>query len=139
MKKLLRISSVFTSFIFLFWTGNAIGQIDSVNVSIHFETGQSPVDSMLTTDILEVDIAVYDIDFFGEAVVSVYDAASSDYPVSKIKMTKQEFIDESQLNGSVVTMKFYGIDPQGSYRIDTQVRNYQGANFQLISTNHNIQ
>ena len=116
--------------------GLVSAQLDSVNVDIHFEVDQDPMDTTQTIDAMHVDAEIFDVDFMGEVITTVYDAASN-YPLAMIKMTKQEFIDEGLKNGDVVTTIFYGLDPADSFQIVTEVRNFQGATFPMITTDYN--
>ena len=133
--KTLRYRLLFTAVFFTFCLP-VFGQIDSVDVNIHFETGTSPWDSS-TVDILHVDVSVYDVDFLGVVVATLYEAGT-DYPISMVKMSLAEFITANQKSGETVTVLFYEIAPEGSYRIETQVRNFQDANLPLVVTNHNL-
>ena len=135
MHKLQKMSLVL---LFTIYGAFSFAQIDSVTINLHFETGTDPDDSTLTIDVLHVDASIYDVDFMGEVIVTVYDAAS-DFPMARIKMTAQEFTDANLISGDTTTIKLYGLDPAGSYRVETLVRNYQGANFPVISTDYNIQ
>jgi hypothetical protein len=116
-------------------------QIDSVDVNLNFtvETDSTILDSLgnySIIDVINVNATINDVDFLGEVLVTVYDS-SLDYPIAMIKMTAQQIIDANQKVGSVVTVKLDGIDPSGSYRVETQVRNFQGANFPMVTTNYN--
>lgn len=122
----------------LMYSVQSYAQIDSVTVNVHFETGIDPADSSLMVDVMHVEASIYDIDFMGEVVTTVYESVSN-FPIALVKMTKQEFIDENLKSGDTITTMFYDIAPAGSYRIETVVRNFQGANFPTIITNHNLQ
>ena len=130
--------------LFLFFSSTFISfsQIDSVNVNIIFttEVDSTTTDSLgmyVIDDVINVNASVYDIDFLGEVIVTIYDHAT-DYPIAMLKMTKQQIIDADQKVGSTVTLKIYEIDSAGSYRVETQIRNFQGANFPMVITNYNI-
>ena len=133
MRKLQKMSLIL---LFTIYGVFSFAQIDSVTVNLHFETGTDPGDSSLTIDVLHVDASIYDIDFMGEVIVTVYDATAG-FPMGRIKMTAQEFTDQNLLNGDIVTIKLYGLDPVVPYRTETHVRNYQGANSPVISTDYN--
>lgn len=134
--KNLRFRLLLTVAFFTFWAP-VFGQIDSVDVDIHFETGTTPWDSVTTVNILNVDVSVYDVDFLGLVIVALYEGGT-DYPIAMVKMTLAELIAAGQKSGDTVTLFLYEIDPAGSYRIETQVRNFQDANLPLVVTNHNI-
>ena len=124
------------------FSSNSYSQIDSVNVAITFtaEVDSTTTDSLgmyVIEDVINVSTSVHDVDFLGVVIVTIYDHAT-DYPIAMLKMTKQQFIDLNQKVGSTVTLKIYGIDNAGSYRIEIQVRNFQGANFPMVITNYNI-
>ena len=121
---------------------SSFSQIDSVNVNVTFtiETDSTNLDSLgnyVVLDVINVNATIHDVDFLGEVIVTVYDSAT-DYPIAMRKMTAQQIIDANQKVGSVVTLKLDDIDPLGSYRVETQVRNFQGANFPMVITNYNI-
>ena len=127
--------------VLVFASSFSYSQLDSVNVDITFttEVDSTTTDSLgmyVIDDVINVNASVYDVDFLGEVIVTVYDHAT-DYPIAMLKMTKQQIIDADQKVGSTVTLKIYGIDDAGSYRIETQVRNFQGANFPMVITNYN--
>ena len=128
--------------VLVFASSFSYSQLDSVLVNITFttEVDSTTTDSLgmyVIDDVININASVYDVDFLGEVIVTVYDHAA-DYPIAMLKMTKQQLIDANQKVGSTVTLKIYGIDNAGSYRIETQVRNFQGANFPMVITNYNI-
>ena len=123
-------------------SSNANSQIDSVNVDITFslETDPTNLDSLgnySPMNVMNVNASIYDVDFMGQVVVSVYNHGT-DLPVAKLTMTAKQFINTGQKVGSTVTLNLDRIDPTGSYRIETQVRNSQGANFPMVITNYNL-
>ena len=125
----------------VFASSFSYSQLDSVNVNITFttEVDSTTTDSLgmyVVDDVININASVYDVDFLGEVIVTIYDHAT-DYPIAMLKMTKQQIIDADQKVGSTVTLKIYGIDNAGSYRVETQVRNFQGANFPMVITNYN--
>ena len=125
----------------VFASSFSYSQLDSVNVNITFttEVDSTTTDSLgmyVVDDVININASVYDVDFLGEVIVTIYDHATN-YPIAMLKMTKQQIIDADQKVGSTVTLKIYGIDNAGSYRVETQVRNFQGANFPMVITNYN--
>lgn len=122
----------------LFLSFSTFSQLDSASVDIDFQTGPDPEDTTQSADILTIDISIYDIDFMGEVIVTVYEPVS-DYPILRVKKTMAEFQSESLISGDVATLTLYGIPPDEDYRIETLVRNYQGANTPIIITNYEAQ
>lgn len=114
----------------------SFAQINSVTSDVHFETEVGESDSASVINVLHVDATIDDIDFMGEILTTVYDAVSN-YPVMLIKMTKQEYTDSNDISEDIVTTRIYGLSPENSYRIETVVRNFQGANFPVVITNYN--
>lgn len=124
---------------FLF-CNQAEAQLDSVSVS-NVSFSQEVISDSLTNitdtvDIMAVDVYIDDIDFMGEVLVTVYDLENN-FPLSFVKHTKAELLSYSLINGSVATLELLGLEPTvNSYKIDVQVRNFQGANFSLVSTQY---
>ena len=134
----LQITSKSILFLFLFSFGSfSFSQVDSVDVTIHFDLGIDPYDSV-TVDVMHIDLSIHDIDFLGEVLVTLYEPTSG-FPLSKIKMTKAELELESLISGSDATIKIYGLDPTLEYNIESLVRNYQGGNFPLINSTYTPQ
>ena len=123
--------------VMLFVSVSSFGQITSVTANVHFEIGIDPYDS-LSTDVMHVDATIDDIDFMGEVLVTVYEP-STNFPVARIKATKVELQNENQISGNVATIEIYGFTPSEGYRIETLIRNYQGGNFPIVTTDYNIQ
>jgi hypothetical protein len=123
--------------LFIVFSFLSFGQIDSVSVTVQFETGLNPYDN-LTTDVLSIDVNIYDIDFMGDIGIVVYDT-NYDFPMENVVKTAQECITENLISGDTVTLKIYGLNPQQSLRIETMVRNEQGGYFPIISTDYNAQ
>ena len=140
--KSLILKSVSCAIVLISLSFNSYSQIDSVNVAITFT---SEIDSVTPdslgnyslVDVININTSIYDIDFMGEVIVTIYDGAT-DFPISKVKMTAQDFIDQNLKVGSTVTTKLFGGNVAGSYRIETLVRNFQGADLPVVITNHNI-
>jgi len=120
-------------FLLFIVTLNASAQLDSASVSLSFTTAQDPEDSLATVDVIEVNVSIYDIDFMGEVIVTLYDQATN-YPLQRLKKSSAELIAEGSINGDIATMYFYEILTTEDYTIETQVRNFQGANLGLITT-----
>ncbi len=113
----------------------AYAQLDSVSVSLSF-TQEVSLDSTQTndsTDILNVEVYLDDIDFLGEVLVTVYDLPSGQ-PLAQIKSTKAELISLNAISGFVATIEFAGFPPiTGSYKVDVLARNFQGGNLPIVS------
>ena len=142
LKNSLLLRTVTAFMLFVCLSSNAYSQLESVNVEIIFtvETDSVNLDSLgghQIIDVMNVNVTIDDIDFMGEVIVTVYDDQTN-YPLSKLKMTAQQFIDANLKVGSIVTVKLDGQNPTGSYRVETQVRNFQGGNFPMVITNYNI-
>jgi len=124
----------------LFLSGTTFSQLDTVSVSNISFSQEVEMDTVTnvsdTIDIMSLDIYMDDIDFMGEFIVTVYDSGT-DYPLSMIKYTRQEAIDEGIINADVATVQLAYLGASGSYRIETQVRNYQGGNLPVVISNHN--
>lgn len=113
-------------------------QLDSVSVSLEFDQ-ETVLDSLGGTDTLHyMNVNVYtdDIDFLGEIIVTVYDG-NSNFPLGKLKFTKQEAINEGILSGSITTIRFDYRSTAESYKVESLIRNYQGANLPLVTVYHN--
>ena len=124
----------------VFLSGTTFSQLDSVSISNINFTQEIYVDSVTnvsdTVDVMNVDVYVNDTDFLGEIVVTVLDP-STDYPLAKQKLTKQEAIDEGLLTGNNIQVSLDYLTSPESYRIELIVRNYQGANLPMVSVLHN--
>jgi hypothetical protein len=136
----LRTAAVFIVFACL--ALNANSQIDSVDVDITFtsEIDSTIIDSLgnyVLVDVMNVNTTIYDIDYMGEVIVTLYEGGTN-FPMGMMKMTAQEFIDENLKVGNTVTTKLFGVDPSISFVIETQVRNFQGANLPIVSTNYSL-
>ncbi len=114
-----------------FCSNGLFAQLDSASVSLSLTNEVDPSDTTAMVDVLTIETTVNDIDFFGEVVITVYEY-NTNYPVSMMKVAKQEFIDEQQVSGNVLITKIYGIDGSMSFRIETSVRNFQGASLPII-------
>lgn len=126
-------AGVFLLFILSF---NASAQLDSASVSLNLANVLDPADSNVVINVLNVDVFLNDTDYFGEIVVTMYQAGT-DYPLMMQKFTKQEALNGQYLIGNHLIVPFNEVDSAGAYRMETQVRNYQGANLPLIVTNFN--
>ncbi len=119
-----------------FCSNGLFAQLDSASVSLSLTNEVDPLDSTAMVDVLHVDVYLNDTDFFGELVVTIYQTGT-DYPLMMQKFTKQEALDSAMLSGNQLDVPFYEVDSAGSYRVETQVRNYQGANLPMIISNYN--
>lgn len=116
----------------LFISTIAFSQLDSANVSIEFknntfiENGDTIVDNYF-----EATVWVNDMDFFGEVVIDVFDT-SNDYPVNKVKFTKQQLIDQDLISVLSFKVPLSFVEAGKEYRIVTYVRDYQSNNLPFI-------
>ncbi len=129
------------SFLFLFLIScfPAFCQLDSISVSAHFEMVdvQTEEGDSLSVQIIRTETWVNDFDFFGEIIVTAYDEQTG-YPVNKVKHTLQSVLDNGLNNAGIITVDLLGGIEQGrSYRVDVLVRNYQGMNLPIVSTQPN--
>jgi hypothetical protein len=124
--------------LFIVFSFLSFGQIDSVSVTVQFETGTDPYDANNTVDVLSIDVSIYDINSTGEVLITVYDVDDGN-PVARIKKSLTELTTASQISGAVATLKIFDIEPTLDYRIETLVKNDLGANFPLITTNYDAQ
>lgn len=120
----------------VFCSNGLFAQLDSASVTLNITTAPDPDDSLSTMDVIEVEVYLDDIDFVGEVLVTMYEGGT-DYPLMMQKFTKQQAIDNGLLSGDTITVPLYDIDSAEFYRIETQVRNYQGANLPMIISNYN--
>ena len=120
-------------FLFGMLGGSVFSQVDSVN--IQFETGTNPYDSNDTVDVMKITVSGYDSDGMGSMLTMVYDVGSGNL-VALIENTTTQLITQSLLSGNVATVRVYDIDPSLDYRIEVLVKNDQGGNYPLITTNY---
>jgi uncharacterized protein YfaS (alpha-2-macroglobulin family) len=121
---------------------NSQSQINSVDVNITFT---SEIDSTLTdslgnhilADVMNVNVNIDDVDYMGEVMVTLYEGGTN-FPMGIMKMTAQDFIDKNLKVGNTVTVKLFGVDPTIPCSIETQVRNFQGANLPVVTTNYSL-
>jgi len=113
-------------------------QLDSVSVTLTFaqETTLDSLGGTDTLDYMNANVYTDDVDFLGEVIVTVYDK-NSNFPLGKLKYTKQEAVNAGILSGSITTLRFDDQNPSGAYRVEAIVRNYQGANLPLVTVEHN--
>jgi hypothetical protein len=121
---------------------NSQSQINSVDVNITFT---SEIDSTITdasgnhilADVMNVNVSIDDVDFMSEVIVTLYEGGTS-FPMGMLKMTAQDFMDKNLKIGNTVTVKLIGVDPTIPCSIETQVRNFQGANLPIVTTNYSL-
>ena len=117
-----------------FSIGKLFGQIDSVQVQYQFTQPTNIDSTQLNFQELEVKIWVNDFDFVGQYIVELYNT-ESEYPILKLKFSKQEIINNSMKNSMDWTIIPMGLfDPNLQYTIKTIVRNYQLAELPVIQT-----
>lgn len=133
LKKHTRFRNCAGVFLLMILSFNGTAQLDSASVSLSFTTAQDPEDSLATVDVIEVNVSIYDIDFMGEVIVTLFDQATN-YPIQRLKKSSAELIAEGSINGDIATVYFYEVLTTEDYTIETQVRNFQGANLGLITT-----
>lgn len=128
--------SILLFFGIVFISGTSNAQLDSIAISNVSFTQEFVTDSIGGTDTLELlQLEVYanDIDFLGEAIVVVYEG-SSGYPLSMVKETKSEMEAADMISGSVISFTIAGLqDIVDRYRIEVQIRNFQGANLPVVT------
>jgi hypothetical protein len=107
-----------------------------VNLTFDDEIVTDSLGGTDTLDFVNVNVYTDDVDFLGEIIVTVF-GANSNFPLGKLKYTKQESINAGILSGSITTIRFDELSPTGAYRIEALVRNYHGANLPLVTVNHN--
>jgi hypothetical protein len=136
----LRPKNTFLLFGMLLLGNGVYAQLDSAAVSSISFTQEIVTDSATnvtdTIDVMNVDVYTNDIDFLGEVVITVYET-STDFPLSKRKLSKQEALLVGAITGNNVLVSLDGFVSNESYRIEVLVRNYQDANLSLVIYNHN--
>ncbi|GEM_PF-3776052 len=128
-------------FVTLFFASLALfssAQIDSASVQLSFTTGPDPMDANSTIDFMNVDVTVYSVSSVGEVVISVNDVGMG-FPIEIVAKTAQELSSEGLVTGNTIHLKVPRMSPLEDYRIETALRNIQGANFPLITTDYNYQ
>jgi hypothetical protein len=121
----------------LFFTNFSFSQLDTVLVQTEFSQPINVDSTQLNFQELKVKIWVNDFDFVGQYIVELYNA-ESEYPIIKLKFSKQEIIDNSMknsLNWTIIPMGLF--DPNLQYTLKTIVRNYQLAELPIIQTQIN--
>lgn len=100
-------------------------QLDSVSVSMSFvPDSTSTMDTLVPSDLLKTDIWVNDTDFVGKAMVSVYDQLSN-RPISRVKYTHAELLQQGYIVGNVLSIPVGYLDPTGQYLVKVQLQNFQ--------------
>lgn len=124
----------FFSFITLF-NSPVFSQLDSISLTSSFiyENVEGYEGDSINQKIIKTETWVNDFDFFGEILIMIYDL-ENDYPVDQIKYTKQEIIDGGLILNNVITIKSYTAEEERSYKIVSNVRNFQGNNLPLVET-----
>lgn len=118
--------------LFLVFSNFSFSQLDSANVTLEFkpntiiENGDT-----IVANYFEATVWVNDMDFFGEVVIDVFDTEYN-YPVNKVKFTKQQLLDQSLISGLTFKVGVYNIEEGKQYKIVTHVRDYQGMNLPFI-------
>ena len=111
-------------------TFSSNAQLDSIQVELSQHQISNPEDSIDLLDILNVSVSIYDIDFMGDLVITVYHDETN-FPVQRLKYTKQQLIDfgilSDQTFQNTVVIPFYELERETAYKVDVLVRNYQGA------------
>lgn len=123
--------------ILLACTFSANAQLDSIQVELTQAQIQDPGDSLQMVEVLNVNIVVFDIDFLGDLVVTIYEQQTN-FPVQRLKYSKQELIDygiiSNQSYQNDFDLQFFDLEPTKSYRVEVSARNYQGAFLPVNST-----
>ena len=117
----------------------SVAQLDSIQVELTHQQISNPEDSLDLLDILNVSVSIYDIDFMGDLVITVYHDETS-FPVQRIKYTKQQLIDSGIISDqtfqNTVVIPFYELERETAYKVDVLVRNYQGAFLPVKTVNY---
>ena len=117
----------------------SVAQLDSIQVELTHQQISNPEDSLDLLDILNVIVSIYDIDFMGDLVITVYHDETS-FPVQRIKYTKQQLIDSGIISDqtfqNTVVIPFYELERETAYKVDVLVRNYQGAFLPVKTVNY---
>lgn len=116
----------------------SFGQTNSVNVNIQFTTVGDPADSLSFSEAMDLNVQVPDVDFVNHVMVTVYEPTSN-FPIAKVKFTKSELEGLNQVSGNSMQVIIPGLEPSASYRVETLVRNFQGANYPINETLYNAQ
>lgn len=120
----------------LFWSC-AFSQIDTINVEQAFTTnpansiGIDP--SLISEPVLQVLVDINDIDYVGKVIVMVYDV-QMEVPMAMSKYDKEEIQTLNVFQDNKLVFNFASLDPSRSYRIETQVQNFQLGNLPLVTT-----
>lgn len=118
----------------LFFTNFSFSQLDSILVQTEFSQPINVDSTQLNFQELKVKIWVNDFDFVGQYIIELYNT-ESEYPILKLKFSKQEIINDSMKNSLDWTIIPMGLfDPNLQYTIKTLVRNYQLADLPVIQT-----
>ena len=127
----LPLSLLLLSFI-TFFSNFSFSQLDSANVSLEYKTNTIIENGdTIAANYFEATVWVNDMDFFGEVVIDVFDTEYN-YPVNKVKFTKQQLLDQSLISGLTFKVPVYIFEAGREYKVVTHVRNYQGANLPFI-------
>lgn len=117
--------------------GSAVfSQIDSVSVQL--ETGLNPYDANDTVDVMKIEVNGYNVSTMGSLRVMVYELEYGNL-VANLIYTTTQLTAQSLLSGTMSTLRVYEIDPSLNYRIEVLVKNTQGGNYPLITTNYDAQ
>ena len=120
------LKSIFFLLFFSLLCNTSYSQLDSVSVSISFETDSSAViDTLFSSEIMKANIWVNDADFVGQAMVSVYDLQSH-VPVSRVKYTRQQMLDEGYItDGNNLSFPIGSLSSGGQYSIEFELQDFQ--------------
>ena len=137
---MIAIKSLFaTALLSVFFTFQGNAQLDSISVSHHIAQLPDPDDSLVSIDVIYLDITVYDMNFLGELIITPYGSENS-HPYYMFKFTKQNLLDfgflEVGVFDSIVTIPMYDLNVSENFRFEISARNFQGAELPLMEYNY---
>ncbi len=118
---------------------NVAAQINSQTVlDVSTIASTNPEDTTENGYLMSVIIDLNDASDFGVLSINVYDT-NYVMPIFKYQASKAELISGSELSGNQIDLEFYVKQPDGQFRIETFIKNDQGANIPMVITNYNLQ
>ena len=122
--------------LFTLFSGWVFSQIDSMSVQL--ETGLNPYTENDTVDVMKIEVNGYNVSAMGSLQVMVYELEYGNL-VANLIYTTTQLTAQSLLSGTMSTLRVYEIDPSLNYRIEVLVKNTQGGNYPLITTNYDAE
>lgn len=132
MKLLTAFTTLFLSFSFFSYSQltEASAEVSIEAIPYVDENGESGNDHKISAV-----ITVNDIDFFGEAVVTVLDA-TYEFPLKRQKVKITELQQTNKVNGNSFSIEFSGLPEATGYKIIFDLRDFQGNH--LPEFTHNL-